>query len=197
MCMRNDSIEDISKDIKKHPQNKDMKKKGYTPIFSASVHSKIVIIGQAPGIRAQESKTPWNDKSGEQLRRWLDISDEDFYDETKIALLPMDFYFPGKGKTGDLPPRKGFAELWHPTLLEMMPKIELTILIGQYAQNHYLQNKSENLTNTVKHYKKYLPSGKFPLPHPSPRNNIWKAKNPWFEKEVVPVLQRKVKKSLH
>lgn len=194
--MKKNSITSIRKAIEKHPQNVDMKKKGYVPIFSASSQSKIVIIGQAPGIRAQESKIPWNDKSGEQLRTWLGVSDKDFYDETKIALIPMDFYFPGKGKTGDLPPRKGFAELWHPELFKIMKNADFSLLIGQYAQGYYLDDKDSTLTKTVRNYKKYLKQGFFPLPHPSPRNNIWKAKNPWFEKEVVPELQKRIRKLL-
>lgn len=173
-----------------------MKAKGFGPVFTAHPNAKIVIIGQAPGIRAQESKKPWNDKSGEQLRRWLAVDDEIFYDPEKIALMPMDFYFPGKGKTGDLPPRKGFAELWHPPLLELMSNIEFIILIGQYAQRYYLKEQSKNLTETVRSYKNYLPDY-FPLPHPSPRNNIWKKKNPWFEEEIVPVLRTCVSKILN
>jgi uracil-DNA glycosylase len=194
--MRTNPTDSIRRAIARHPQNDGMQQKGYVPIFSASETSRIVLIGQAPGIKAQESQVPWNDKSGEQLRSWLGISGKDFYDETKIALIPMDFYFPGKGKSGDLPPRKGFAELWHPKLFKVLPKADLTILIGQYAQRHYLEHKEDTLTETVRHYKKYLKNNFFPIPHPSPRNNIWKAKNPWFEKEVVPALRRLVKNLL-
>ena len=186
----------LSKDIEDHPQNKEMTEKGYIPIFSASSTAKIVIIGQAPGIKAQESKKPWNDKSGEQLRRWLKVTDEVFYDCNQLALVPMDFYFPGAGKTGDLPPRRGFAELWHSRIFDCMPNIELKILVGQYAQNYYLQDKKSTLTETVKHYKQYLSRSVLPLPHPSPRNNIWKKKNPWFEDEVVPQLQGQILKYL-
>ena len=194
--MKTDPIKKITNAIIRHPQNKEMKQKGYIPIFTASTSAKIVLIGQAPGIKAQESKVPWNDKSGEQLKKWLSISEKDFYDASKVALIPMDFYFPGKGETGDLPPRPGFAELWHPQLFEVMPKSHITILIGQYAQGYYLEDKEPTLTETVRQYKKYLKQGFLPIPHPSPRNNIWKAKNPWFEIEVVPVLQKEIKKAL-
>lgn len=120
------------------------------------------------------------------------MDDKAFYDETQFAVMPMDFYFPGKGKSGDLPPRAGFADLWHPRLLQLMPNVHLTVLIGQYAQKYYLRRAKKTLTETVKNYTEYLPDGYFVLPHPSPRNNIWKAKNPWFEREVVPELQKRI-----
>ena len=193
--MKFDSVTKITKAIKQHPQNKEMSEQGHLPIFSADPKSKIVIIGQAPGARAQEAEKPWADKSGEQLLRWLGITEEVFYDKTKIALMPMDFYFPGKGKTGDLPPRKGFADLWHPPLLTLMSEVQLILLIGQYAQGYYLTDKKDTLTETVRNYKQYQADKFFPLPHPSPRNNIWKKKNPWFEKNVVPELQKVIKRA--
>ncbi len=174
-------------------ENTSLSKKGYEPIFSGSSESKIVIIGQAPGIKAQESKIPWNDKSGEALRSWLGLTNEEFYDEKIVALIPMDFYYPGKGKTGDLPPRKGFAEKWHPKLLTHIKGDPLVILIGSYSQNYYLKDRERTLTETVKNYKKYLSKRVIPLPHPSPRNNIWMAKNPWFKKDVVPKIKGLVK----
>ena len=188
-------IADIRAAIKADPANHRFTKANQEPIFSAHQKARIVIIGQAPGQKAQSSGIPWDDKSGEQLRRWLGVSDETFYDETKIALVPMDFYFPGTGTSGDLPPRPDFAPTWHPSLLAAMPEIALTILIGQYAQNYYLSDKPKTLTDTVKAYKEYLPA-QLPLPHPSPRNNIWKKKNPWFENEVVPALQKIIAKQL-
>ncbi len=175
--------------------NTSFTKAGEQPVFTAHPDARLIIIGQAPGHKAQASGIPWDDQSGAQLRRWLGVSDETFYDETKIALMPMDFYFPGTGKTGDLPPRPGFAERWHPELLAWMPDIALTLLIGQYAQAYYLDNRPRALTETVKNYKDYLPT-QLPLPHPSPRNNIWKKKNPWFEKDVVPTLQKTVHRLL-
>ena len=139
-----------------------------------------------------ETGVPWDDPSGRQLRKWLGVSDEVFYDENKIALVPMGFCYPGKGKGGDLAPRTECAPLWHQQLWDNMPNLELIILIGTYAQNYYLKGEIEkNLTETVKAYRKYLPKY-FPLPHPSPRNRFWLAKNPWFGGEVVINLQERV-----
>jgi len=165
---------------------------GPRPIVTAHPDAKIVIIGQAPGSKVHASGIPWNDASGKRLREWLNISDEVFYDETKVAIVPMGFCYPGKGKTGDLPPRPECAPQWHAALFQKMPKLQLIIVIGMYAQKYYLGKRVEkNLTETVKAYKKYLPVY-FPLPHPSPRNRFWLQKNPWFEKEVVDELRKKV-----
>ena len=165
---------------------------GPRPIVAAHEEAKIVIVGQAPGTKVHQTGVPWDDPSGRQLRKWLGVTDEVFYDETKIALIPMGFCYPGKGKSGDLPPRPECAPLWHEPLLSKMPSIELIVVIGSYAQGYYLKEKREkNLTETVKMYKNYLPRY-FPLPHPSPRNRFWQSKNPWFEEEVVPELQKRV-----
>ena len=165
---------------------------GPRPIVAAHEEAKIVIVGQAPGTKVHQTGVPWDDPSGRQLRKWLGVTDEVFYDETKIALIPMGFCYPGKGKSGDLPPRPECAPLWHEPLLSKMPSIELIVVIGSYAQGYYLKEKREkNLTGTVKMYKNYLPRY-FPLPHPSPRNRFWQSKNPWFEEEVVPELQKRV-----
>lgn len=162
------------------------------PILSCSTTSKILIIGQAPGRRVHESSVPWDDPSGRQLRSWLGISSDDFYNEEKVALVPMGFCYPGKGKTGDLPPRKECAEAWHHQLLNALKGVELTILIGQYAQKHYLKSDfNQNLTETVRAFETYLPTT-IPLPHPSPRNRFWLSKNPWFEKELVPALKKMI-----
>jgi uracil-DNA glycosylase len=159
------------------------------PIVQASTTSKIVIIGQAPGQKVQNSGIPWDDASGNNLREWLGVSKETFYDEKVFALIPMGFCFPGTGKSGDLPPRPECATLWHQQLLESMKEVKLTLLIGQYAQNYYLKNNSKRtLTDTVKNYHEYLPDF-LPLPHPSPRNNIWQKKNSWFKESVIPTLQ--------
>lgn len=166
------------------------------PIVSAHKDSKIVIIGQAPGLKVHTTGIPWDDPSGKQLRKWLDVTDELFYDETKIALVPMGFCYPGKGKSGDLPPRPECAPQWHQKLLDQMPNLQLVILIGMYSQKYYLKEKAKRtLTETVAEYKTYLPNY-FPLPHPSPRNRFWLTKNPWFEKEVIPELQEKVSQIL-
>lgn len=167
---------------------------GPRPIVTAHPDSKIIIIGQAPGTKVHQTGVPWDDPSGKQLRKWLGVSDEVFYDETKIALVPMGFCYPGKGKGGDLPPRTECAPLWHQKLWDNMPNLELIILIGTYAQNYYLKGKKEkNLTETVKNFHAYSPNY-FPLPHPSPRNRFWLTKNPWFEEKAVPELKEKVSK---
>ncbi|UTW64753.1 uracil-DNA glycosylase family protein [bacterium SCSIO 12741] len=166
---------------------------GINPVLTAHEKSPIVIIGQAPGRKVHESSIPWDDKSGDNLRAWLDVSKEDFYNPQKLALIPMGFCYPGTGKSGDLPPRKECAPQWHPGLMDQMKEVQLVILIGQYAQQYYLKKKRlSNLTETVKNFKSYLPEF-FVLPHPSPRNNIWRAKNQWFDQEVIPELQKTVK----
>ena len=190
------SLETIRKAIIDDPDNAWAKEKGWEPVYTAHKEAKIVLIGQAPGIRAQESKTPWNDPSGDNLRSWLNVSREEFYDPTKFALVPMDFYFPGTGKGGDLPPRKGFAETWHPQIFEAMPQVKLHILIGAYAHEYYLgERRGKTLTETVKRYKEFLPE-QLPLVHPSPRNRRWMKNNPWFEEEVIPQLRMRVEKEL-
>lgn len=165
---------------------------GCNPIFTAAPNSKIVLIGQAPGKRVHESSIPWNDKSGDNLRRWLGVTKAEFYNEELFALMPMGFCYPGTGKSGDLPPRKECAPKWHPLLWEAMTEVQLVLLVGQYAQKYYLKKvRRKNLTETVKDFQAYLPRF-FPLPHPSPRNNIWQKKNPWFAEAVLPILAQKV-----
>ena len=161
------------------------------PILSFSKQAKIMIIGQAPGIKAHETAKPWNDASGKRLRQWLGVTDTQFYDESLFAIVPMGFCYPGKGKSGDLPPRPECSEKWMRPILKRLENIELKILIGAYSQRYFLKTKSGDLTETVKKWKSFAP-GQFPLPHPSPRNNIWLAKNTWFEKNFVPELQRVV-----
>ncbi|GAA4273374.1 uracil-DNA glycosylase family protein [Aquimarina gracilis] len=169
---------------------------GPRPVVSGHPEAKIVIIGQAPGTKVHASGVPWDDASGKQLRKWLNVTNELFYDETKIAIVPMGFCYPGKGKSGDLPPRPECAPLWHQPLWDHMQNIALVILIGQYAQKYYLREKIKgNLTETVRAYHEFLPRY-FPLPHPSPRNRFWLTKNPWFNDEVVSVLQQKINEVL-
>jgi len=171
-------------------------KDGVNPILSATSKSKIAIIGQAPGRIVHETGVPWDDKSGERLRNWLGVSNEVFYNPDVFAIVPMGFCYPGKGKSGDLPPRKECAPLWHAKVLEHIPDIQLTLLIGSYAQEYYLKKKRKRtLTETVKNYKEYLPLY-LPLPHPSPRNNIWLKKNEWFGDEVLPYLRTSIKKAV-
>ncbi|CAH6826726.1 IclR family transcriptional regulator [Vibrio chagasii] len=169
---------------------------GANPVIQAHPNARLLIIGQAPGIKVHESYIPWNDASGERLREWLGIGSDTFYDEQKVAIVPMGFCYPGKGKSGDLPPRKECAELWHKKVLQSLPNIQMTLLIGQYAQNYYLKQRTTNtLTETVKNWQVWAPEF-LPLPHPSPRNNIWLKKNPWFESEVIPYIRKHISEHL-
>ncbi len=169
---------------------------GPRPIVQAKATSRILIIGQAPGTIVHKTGIPWDDASGKRLRAWMGIDDETFYDERRIAIMPMGFCYPGKGPSGDLPPRPECAPLWHAKLMAAMPNIQLTLLIGQYAHAYYLgEQRKPTLTETVKNFKSYGLNF-FPLVHPSPRNQIWLKKNPWFEKSVVPHLQVRVAKIL-
>ncbi len=166
------------------------------PTLRANEQSKLLIVGQAPGTQVHKTGIPWNDLSGDRLRQWLNISKDVFYDEHKIAIIPMGFCYPGKGKSGDLPPRRECAQIWLPHLLTRLPNIQLILLIGQYAQHHYLGQKcKKTLTVTVKSFKDYVPKY-FPLPHPSPRNTYWLQQNKWFETEVIPSLQKLVKNTI-
>lgn len=189
-------MEELLKEIRSCTVCKEHLPLGPRPVVTASKTSKIVIIGQAPGTAVHKSGIPWDDPSGKRLREWMGISDELFYDESKIAIIPMGFCYPGRGKSGDLPPRPECAPLWHQPLFNMMEEVKLTLLIGQYAQKYYLQkNVKRTLTETVNNFAEYLPAY-FPLPHPSPRNNIWLKKNPWFQEEIVATLKIIVNKSL-
>ncbi|MEZ5573801.1 MAG: uracil-DNA glycosylase family protein [Halioglobus sp.] len=165
------------------------------PIVSASASARLLVIGQAPGSRVHESGVPWDDKSGDRLRQWLNVSRPIFYDNTKVAIMPMGFCYPGKGRSGDLPPRPECAPYWHEKFLSRLPEIRLTLLVGQYAQRYYLDTGSQTLTDTVAAWREHLPAY-FALPHPSPRNQIWLKKNPWFENEVLVELQAQVKMAL-
>lgn len=185
------SIQDIINKIKQDERNIEYKKRNIPPILQVSKSAKILIIGQAPGKKVEESLIPFNDKSGETLISWMGI-DKDIFYSNKIAILPMDFYYPGKAKTGDLPPRKFIAEEYHKPILDELGNIELTILVGKYSTDYYLKGrKKKNLTETVRCFDEYLPKY-FPIVHPSPLNFRWQAKNPWFLKDVVPVLKKNV-----
>lgn len=185
------SIQYIINKIKQDERNIEYKKRNIPPILQVSKSAKILIIGQAPGKKVEETLIPFNDKSGETLISWMGI-DKDIFYSNKIAILPMDFYYPGKGKTGDLPPRKFIAEEYHKPILDELDNIELTILVGKYSMDYYLKGrKKKNLTETVRCFDEYLPEY-FPIVHPSPLNFRWQAKNPWFHKEVVPVLKKNV-----
>ena len=190
-------FEKIKQEIMADPMNESFTKQGIPPLFKASKDARIAIVGQAPGRKAEETQLFWNDLSGDRLREWMGISREEFYETESIAQLPMVFYYPGKAKHGDLPPRKGFAEKWHPLLLKEMPNIETILLIGNYAQKYYLgKRRGKNLTETVRNFKTYLPEY-LPLVHPSPLNIGWFKRNPWFESEVLLVLKEIVRNSLN
>ena len=170
------TVEEIVEKLEADDRNQAYTKRGVPPVFQISPDAKILLIGQAPGRKVEETRIPFNDKSGEKLIRWMGIDRETFY-SSKIAIMPMDFYYPGKGKSGDLPPRKFIAQTYHPQILRMMPDVEMTILIGKYAVDYYLKGKKKrNLTETVAAYKAYLPEY-FPIVHPSPLNFRWQRKN--------------------
>jgi len=189
-------FEKIKQEIMDDQMNESYTIMGIPPLFKATVDARIAIVGQAPGRKAAATRLFWNDLSGDRLREWMGVSRETFYNTNRIAHLPMDFYYPGKAKTGDAPPRKGFAEKWHPRLLKEMPNVETIILIGNYAQEYYLNIRREkNLTETVREFNKYLPEY-FPLVHPSPLNLGWLKRNPWFENEVLPILKDIVSRNL-
>ncbi len=169
---------------------------GTRPVLQAGAKARILIAGQAPGRKVHESGVLFDDPSGDRLRDWLQVDRDVFYDSDKLAILPMGFCYPGAGKSGDLPPRPECAPQWRRALLDLLPNIELTLVVGQYAQAHYLpDNPYKNLTETVRAWQDFWPCA-LPLPHPSPRNNIWMRKNPWFEDDVLPALRDAVDRIL-
>ncbi|MGW8123947.1 uracil-DNA glycosylase family protein [Roseivirga echinicomitans] len=187
------SFDDLLKQIRACTVCAEYLPLGPKPIVSVGRNSKILVIGQAPGTKVHASGIAWNDASGKNLRKWLGVTDEQFYDTELFGIVPMGFCYPGRGKSGDLPPRPECAPLWHGKIFDQLKEVKLTLLIGQYAQAYYLgKGKKSTLTETVQNFEAYLP--KFlPLVHPSPRNGIWMKKNPWFEADVVPYLQKRVK----
>ncbi|WP_165735945.1 uracil-DNA glycosylase family protein [Pseudoalteromonas sp. C8] len=165
---------------------------GARPVIQFNPNARILIAGQAPGIKVHETGVPFNDASGNRLREWLGLTRDEFYDANNIAILPMGFCYPGRGKSGDLPPRKECAPAWREQLLAALPNIELTIVLGKYAQAYHLpETKKMPLTELVKSWHEYWPNY-LVLPHPSPRNNIWLKKNPWFEQDVLPELGKRI-----
>ena len=167
---------------------------GPRPVVQFAPKSRLVIVGQAPGVRVHASGVPWQDDSGNRLREWAGLSGDDFYDPAKVALVPMGFCYPGKGTSGDLPPRPECAPLWHERILGVLKASRLTLLVGSYAQVHYLKTRRP-LTDIVKDFKAHGPTF-FPLPHPSWRSGLWMRRNPWFEESVLPALRRSVRKAL-
>ena len=162
---------------------------GSRPVLRAGTGARILIAGQAPGTRVHESGIPWDDASGERLRAWLDLGPEVFYDESRIAIIPQAFCYPGRGRNGDLPPRRECSERWHGRLIAALPGIEVFVLAGRYAQGYHLADRSKpTLAETVRSWREYAPRY-FPLPHPSWHNNNWLKQNPWFESETLPALR--------
>jgi uracil-DNA glycosylase len=170
---------------------------GPRPVLQASAVSRLLIVSQAPGRKVHDTGIPFNDVSGERLREWLGVDKTTFYDASRIAIVPMGFCFPGTGKGGDLPPRPECAPTWHPRLLPLLKQVQLTLVIGQYAQAGLLGvARGTRLTDTVQAWREHLARGHLPLPHPSPRNRLWLVRNPWFETELLPVLRARVADAL-
>ena len=168
---------------------------GVRPVLQMSRASRVLIAGQAPGRKVHESGIPFDDASGDRLRDWMGISRETFYDPTQIAILPMGFCYPGTGKSGDLPPRPECAREWRTRLIEHLASVELTLVVGQYAARWHLRTGTTKLTDVVRRWKEFGPQS-IPLPHPSPRNNLWLKKNPWFAHDVLPHLRSRVSLAL-
>jgi len=168
---------------------------GVRPVLQIHPQARVLIAGQAPGRKVHASGVPFDDASGNRLREWMGVTREVFYDPKQVAILPMGFCFPGTGKSGDLPPRPECAPAWRKQLLDHLHQLEVTLVIGQYAQAYHMDEKRSSLTETVRDWRSYGPK-MIPLPHPSPRNNIWLSRNPWFEKELLPRLRRRVSEVL-
>ncbi len=190
------SLPELRDEIAAHPSNRWATEQGWRPLVVGSARSRVLLISQAPGRRAQESGIPWDDASGARLRSWLGVTDDQFYDVERFAIVPMDFYYPGKSPaSGDLPPRREVAPLWHPRILESLEQVRLTILVGSYAQRYYLaRRRAATLTETVRRAAEFLPA--FPIVHPSPLTLGWQARNPWFESETIPLLRALVAESV-
>lgn len=193
MTVKNQQLNNLLAEVKACRLCADSLPLGPRPVVRISQTARLLIIGQAPGTKVHESGTPWNDASGDRLRDWLGVSRNAFYDDTKIAIMPMGFCYPGRAKNGgDNPPRKECAPAWHDRLFAQLKSVELTLLVGSYAQKYYLKdNPYPSMTETVRHGQDFLPKY-LPLPHPSWRNTHWVKKNPWFESDILPVLRSKV-----
>lgn len=166
---------------------------GPRPILQIDPRASVLVAAQAPGTRVHETGVPFRDPSGERLREWMGVSEGVFYDPSRVAILPMGFCYPGRGRSGDLPPRPECAEAWRRKLLACLPRLELTLAVGRYALDfHIPESRASSLTDTVRAWRDYIPD-RIPLPHPSPRNNLWLRRNPWFEEEVLPVLRGRLR----
>lgn len=188
-------LDQLTNDVRQCTLCVDKLEHGIRPVIQVSRSAKILIAGQAPGSKVHASGVPFDDASGDRLRDWMGISKEIFYNSEQIAILPMGFCYPGKGRSGDLPPQKICAQTWRTPLLNAMPNIQLTLVVGQYALAWHLPQQKRTLTETVKAWAEYSDST-LPLPHPSPRNNIWLRKNEWFIEELLPILKLRVTSAL-
>ena len=194
--LRDDAFEAVAADIMADSANAHLTARGWTPLFTGSRTSRVVIMSQAPGRIAQESGIPFDDASGRRLTRWLGVDHAQLVDPRHFAIVPMDFYYPGKAPSGDLPPRRGVAEKWHPRILELITDARLTVLVGSYAQRHVLgSERRATLTETVHDWRAFAPAV-VPIVHPSPLNTGWLVRNPWFESDLVPDLQARVAEAL-
>ena len=165
---------------------------GPHPILQAGETARILVVGQAPGIRVHKTGVPWDDPSGDRLRAWMGVEKGAFYDGSQIAIIPMGYCYPGRGRGGDMPPRRECATLWLDQLLARLRHVELTLLVGQHAQRHFLgSRRKKSLAATVRAWREYAPEF-IPLPHPSPRNQPWFKLHPWFEGELVPMLRTRI-----
>jgi uracil-DNA glycosylase len=194
--IQHDSLADLLHEVRQCRACEGQLPLGPRPVLQVGTHARILIVGQAPGKAVHLSGIPWNDASGETLRRWMGITAETFYDTEKVAIIPMGYCYPGRGISGDLPPQRECAELWLDKLLAHLQEVRLTLLIGQYAQKHFLgANRKASLTATVEAWQSYAPAF-FPLPHPSPRNTPWLRRHPWFEERLLPELRNRVAEAL-
>ncbi len=189
--MGKQSLTSLLRDVRACRICEEFLEDGVRPVLQVHSKARILIAGQAPGRRVHESGVPFDDPSGDRLREWMGVSRDTFYDAMQIAILPMGFCYPGTGRSGDLPPRPECADAWRDALLEHLSAVKLTLVIGQYAMGWHLEQRKKSLTETVRAWKDFRPAC-VPLPHPSPRNNLWLKKNPWFEGEVLPYVRRRV-----
>ena len=196
MSTSNDSVKKLYQQVRECRICEPSLPLGPGPVFQCHPDARILIAGQAPGKKVHHSRIPFDDPSGRRLREWMQIDSETFYDETRIAILPMGFCFPGSGKSGDLPPRPECAGEWREKMLSTMPNIQLTLVLGQYAREYHLGKSKESLTETVKNWKSYWPEI-LPLPHPSPRNMRWFKNNPWYEGDILPTLRKTISELLN
>ncbi len=191
--MKNDPISTLHKDIAACRLCAAHLPLGPRPIVRFGASARLVIVGQAPGSKVHQSGVPWDDNSGDRLREWLGLSNDAFYDASRVALMPMGFCYPGKGRSGDLPPRKECAPEWHDSILKLLPAAHLMLLVGSHAQAYYLRGDGRSMTDRIRAFRSFLPHF-FPLPHPSWRSTKWVRDNDWFESDVLPALRAEVRK---